>query len=45
VAVAYFNVLGLLCGNEKNRIKEKGKINVEKGVLFTPTYALVFKLH
>jgi hypothetical protein len=31
VAVVYFNVLGLLCGTEKDGLKEKGKINVGKG--------------
>jgi hypothetical protein len=32
VAVAYFNVLGFLCGTEKDELKEKGKINVGNGV-------------
>jgi hypothetical protein len=32
VAVAYFNDLGFLHGTEKDRLKEKGKINVGKAV-------------
>ena len=30
--LAYFNVLGFLCGTEKDGLKDKGRISVGKGV-------------